>query len=273
MSIHTRQTAKGIRYDVRLRDPSCKPYCRTFNTKKDAQAYEAEQLTARNKGSWIDPRTLDTPFAEVAHRWLQNGTSKRSKTKIRDEGIVRRHLLPPLGARPIGSIRSFDLQALINKWGEAGLSAASITRHKAVLSAIFNLALNDDLLMKSPVSGLRLPRQETKPGRVLTSEESCRLLEVVHPNHYPVIYMLLTTGMRWSELAGLDIRHLDLMGRPSTLTIEQGAHEVAAGIEITPTKSLAAIAPLCLHRHRSRRSLVISNEQVALGPIVTNLSL
>lgn len=251
MAIIQRQTKKGVRWDVKLRDPQGRQYSRTFRTKKEAAAYEAKEITSLNQGTWVDPRNTEMCFRDLAQRWLDMGVGKRTKTRMRDEGIVQRHLLPILGDRAIGAIRNSDLQEMINTWNKSGLTAGSIQRHKAVLSAIFNLAVNDDLLARSPVRGLRMPRQEATSGRVLTPNESQQLLDAVDPAYRVVLYILMTTGMRWSELAGLNIGHLDLISRTPKLNIRQGAHEVPTGIEIASTKS-----------HAGNRTLHLSQDQV-----------
>lgn len=253
MAIIQRQAKKGVRWDVKLRDPQGRQYSRTFRTKKEAVAYEANEIASHNRGTWVDPRNTEMCFRDLAQRWLDMGVGKRTKTRMRDEGIVRQHLLPVLGDRAIGSIRNSDLQEMINTWNKSGLNAGTIQRHKAVLSAIFNLAVNDDLLARSPVRGLRMPRQEAKSGRVLTPSESQQLLDAIDPAYRAVLYILMTTGMRWSELAGLNIGHLDLISRTPTLSIRQGAHEVPTGIEIAPTKSFAG-----------NRTLHLSDQQVTV---------
>lgn len=253
MAIIQRQTKKGVRWDVKLRDAQGRQYSRTFRTKKEAAAYEANEVNSHNRGTWVDPRNSEMCFRDLAQRWLDMGVGKRTKTRVRDEGIVQRHLLPTLGHRAIGSIRNSDLQELVNTWNTAGLSPGTLQRHKAVLSAIFNLAVNDDLLARSPVRGLRMPRLEASEGRVLTPSEAQRLLDAVAPAYWAVLYILMTTGMRWSELAGLNIGHLDLISRTPTLNIRQGAHEVSTGVEIAPTKS-----------HAGNRTLHLSQEQVTV---------
>ena len=251
MAIIQRKTKTGVRWDVKLRTPGGKQYSRSFRTKREASAFEAAEVSARNKGTWIDSRGGDITFSDLATRWLAMGTSKRTKTKIRDEGIVQRHLLPTLGERPIGTIRTSDIQDLVNQWIDAGLSPATVTRHRAVLSAVFTLAVNDDLLNRTPVRGIRMPRSQPSNGRILTSDESARLLAAVRSDHRDALFLLMTTGMRWSELSGLDIKHVDLMSRTPTLNIHQGAHETTHGIEITDTKSNA-----------SHRTLYLGPEQV-----------
>lgn len=98
-----------------------------------------------------------------------------------------------------------------------------------------------------------MPRQEATSGRLLTPSESQQLLDAVDPANRNVIYILMTTGMRWSELAGLSIGYLDLIFRTPALSIRQGAHEESIGVEIALTKSQAV--------NRTRH---VSQEQVAV---------
>ena len=72
MSIRKRQTAKGVRYDVQLRDTNGRMYQRTFRTKREAEAYEAKERTDRARGTWVDPRGATIPFSEVAAEWLSS---------------------------------------------------------------------------------------------------------------------------------------------------------------------------------------------------------
>jgi hypothetical protein len=41
-----------VRYDVRLRDPSGKPYKRTFRTKREAETFDARERADRSRGAW-----------------------------------------------------------------------------------------------------------------------------------------------------------------------------------------------------------------------------
>ncbi len=101
MSIQTRQTASGARYDVRLRDPSGRVYNRTFRTKREAETYRAREVADRSRGAWVDPRRAAMTFDELAAWWLDSNPGKRLGTRERDAGIIRLHLRPTLGSRPI----------------------------------------------------------------------------------------------------------------------------------------------------------------------------
>lgn len=239
MSIHERKTKTGIRYDVKIRRPDGTPYQRTFHTKREATAYENRELADLSRGSWIDNRRNKVTFSEYAEIWLASDPTKRTRTRIRDKGIIANHLNPSIGARSLGDIKHSDLRTLVGKWIEDGLSPSSIRRQKAVLSAIFNLALKDELILRSPVVGLDTPRVDPSDGRALSSQEVQRLLDAIDPEYVSLTYVMITTGLRWSELAGLEIRHFTSLASTPSLVIEQGLHETPNGKEIAPPKSAA----------------------------------
>jgi hypothetical protein len=103
------RTGKPV-YDVRLRDPNGHEYCRTFPTKKKAEAFQDSERTDMRRGVWVDQRLASRSFEIVAMEWLISDLGKRSKSLLRDEGIVNKHLLPVIGKKQIGSITRGDVQ-------------------------------------------------------------------------------------------------------------------------------------------------------------------
>lgn len=116
MSIDVRRTAKGNRYDVRRRDADGRPYKRTFRTKREAETFEAREQADRSRGVWVDPRKAGTTFAGWAAEWLAGDATKRPKSRDTDEKVLRRHLLPALGAKPLGAVTPLDVQRLVAGW-------------------------------------------------------------------------------------------------------------------------------------------------------------
>ena len=64
MSIEARQTAKGVRYDVRLRTPDGRQYKRSFSTRKGAETFQARELADRSRGGWVDPKQSSITVAQ-----------------------------------------------------------------------------------------------------------------------------------------------------------------------------------------------------------------
>lgn len=158
-------------YEVRLRDPAGREYSRTFDTRKAAEAYQTDQRAQRLRGTWVDPRRAEVPLEEVAAAWLKGGASKRGSGLARDESIVRNHLLPVLGARPLGSIMPRDVQSLVGTWTEQK-APRTVRRQYGVLTAILNYAVATDLIARSPARGVHLPSiTQTQARHVVSAEE------------------------------------------------------------------------------------------------------
>ena len=240
MSIHKRTAGKQSKYDVKLRRPDGSQYQKSFNTKKQAEAYEAQQLVEHNSGTWLDDRYTNITFEQMSNRWLESNNAKRETSRIRDISILNKHLIPAIGNRQIKTIKRSDISAMVNTWVTAKLSPATIRRHVAVLSAIFNMAIADDILHKSPTLKVSTPRVDPSHGRALTPNESALLLSQIPQGHYALVFTMLTTGLRWSEAAGLQVKHFSPMSSPPTLTIEQGLHETGKGYVTEKPKSSAS---------------------------------
>ncbi|NBO57309.1 MAG: site-specific integrase, partial [Actinobacteria bacterium] len=153
--------------------------------------------------------------------------------------------------RQIHTIKKTEIQHLINNWTKNGLKARTIRRHIAVLKAIFNHAINDDCLMKNPAHGVTLQKPEPVERHPLSPEEASRLLGAIDPYFKPLIYIALTTGLRWSELAGLQLQDLGLEGPEPHLTVNRGLHATSNGPTFEKPKSTAG-----------HRTLPLSAEQV-----------
>ena len=80
MSIHPVIRNGKKKHVVKLRRPDGTQYSRTFKTHRDAKAYEASEIEARNKGIWIDSRRSAITFGALAELWLKQNPDKRQRT-------------------------------------------------------------------------------------------------------------------------------------------------------------------------------------------------
>jgi hypothetical protein len=154
-------------YEVRLRDPHGREYSRTFETKKAAQDFEADDRTNRRRGSWVDPRYADLAFEEVARRWLDANPAKRPSAQATDESCLRAHLLPALTARRIGSVTPPEVQGLVNGWSRSA-APRSVRRWYGNIARGFRVC-----------RGLRLARPLTLPRHQATGRYG-QTIETTH---------------------------------------------------------------------------------------------
>jgi integrase len=243
---------------------------------KDAKAFEVNEQDARNKGTWINDRSASMTFGVLVDMWLGQNPGKRQKSLDRDIGILNKHLLPTLKNRPLSTIKKSEIQALVNTWTGNGLKPRTIQRHMAVLKAIFQRALDDDLLNKTPIRAIKIPKAESVAHHPFDGDEVARLLAAVDTFYRPLFYIFLTTGLRWSELAGLQIRDVTLIGKSPVLRIERGLHNTSKGFKFEAPKSNAGkrtwplseqqVASIAFHIATTERTMVNGEESLFVSP-------
>lgn len=118
----------------------------------------------------------------------------------------------------IDQIKTTDAKAfLIHLYKDQNFSRSTIHSVRGVLRPAFRLAVNDDLLVKSPFEFplSEVIREPYKEKIILTKAQERSFLNYIkHHDHYkefyPGVYILMRTGMRISEWAALTIRDIDL---------------------------------------------------------------
>lgn len=219
MSIDRRDTSRGPRYDVRLRAPGGGHVKRAFRTKKEAEAWERAQLADRDRGEWRDPSARRRPLRELVASWLAADPGKRPASWARDRSALERHVLPVLGERAIGSITPDDVQAVVNAAVKRGLAPSTVHRLHSTLRAVFNHAVANDVITRSPCRGVKLPELVAARARILSPDELAALADVMPAAYAPMVWLGALLGLRWGEVAGLRVGAVDVLGR--TLTVDQ----------------------------------------------------
>jgi integrase len=94
------------------------------------------------------------------------------------------------------------------------LSAKSIRNLHALLSAAFQSALEDDeddaILARNPCMGTDLPEVQRGEQPFLEHAHFQALLQEMTAWFRPLLVFLVATGVRWGEVAGLQVKHVHL---------------------------------------------------------------
>ncbi len=264
MSVNRRATKRGTRYDVRLRRPDGTSYKRTFRTRREADAFEAREVADRSRGAWVDPTRPAVPFETWARQWLESNPAKRPKTLAWNADIVRGHLIPTFGARPLATIAPLDVQRFVNALN-ATRAPATVRGYYSVLRAILNAAVNADLIVRTPCRGIKLPAPQGKTRRILSAEEVHNLAEAIGPKYRAMVYLAAELGLRWGECAGLRVEDLDVLRRTITVrrTLGEANGKATCGAPKTASgrRTLAVSKPLAdeLSAHLRRAGLTASD--------------
>lgn len=176
-------------------------------------------------------------------------TSQKRNVK-RSTEVGRKHLLDilkadKLGARAIDTVKLSDGKEWAIRMKENGYAYKTISNYKRTLKAIFYTAIQDDCVRKNPfdfnISDIL--EDDTKPKEILTPEQEESLLifaenDNVYNKICDEIIILLSTGLRISELCGLTVADLDFKNRLINVDHQLLRNaEIGYYIEVPKTKS------------------------------------
>jgi len=116
------------------------------------------------------------------------------------------------GKMKVGQVTRADLEAFLAYLDQKGYSGAARRRKVYAIRSFFSFLEDAEAVAANLAAKLTPPKQEKKEPRVLTEEEYKALLRAC--NHEvrdsAIIELLLQTGIRLSELAGLTLADVEL---------------------------------------------------------------
>ena len=135
---------------------------------------------------------------------------------------------------------------------EDGKSYSSIHTIRGVLRPAFQMAVDDDILVKNPF-GLQLAGvlvNDAVTREAITKDQMRKFLKFVHDDvvyckYYEVVYILFHTGMRISEFCGLTLKNIDLENRTVNIDHQlQRTSDMRYIIETTKTDAGTRVLPI-----------------------------
>lgn len=213
-----RTTSTGkVRWVGRYRDHTGRAHSRSFDTRREAVAWEEEQRRALRRGEWIDPRsqtiTLRTLVTEYQSLASREGTRRDRGRLLADLG--------PLADMPVTSIRPSHVEAWAlalrdgRPWAGGRPLAASTVRVKTgQLRTVMRRAVEDGLIASSPAEALRrFDAGDQAEFYLPTEEEVARLHE--HAEGWMKVALRLGAecGLRAGEVCGLRVGDVDFLRR------------------------------------------------------------
>jgi integrase len=211
------------RWRARYRDSTGKEHARHFDRKVDARAWLDGVTTALRTGTYVDPSEGRVTVGELAEHWLIGKLNLKPTTRARYEDVLSTHVLPRWANVPLTKVEHGDIQAWLAELSERGLASASVRKAQGVLSGILGSAVRDHRLPSNPTLGVALPPLRAKRRRYLSADQVEQLANAAGVGRVPVL-VLAYCGLRWSELAALRVRNVDLLRR--RLTIDEAVTEV-----------------------------------------------
>lgn len=148
-------------------------------------------------------------FGQYATQWLEVVKKPQVKeTTYEDYKVMFRvHIFPKFGKMRIRDIKPIDVQKLINSICEKK-TFRNAEKVYVLLHAVFNFAVAENVIAKSPMALIKKPVHEAKHGQAFTVEEERRLVEKCLAENTPygfAFIFMLYTGLRRAELSTVTI--------------------------------------------------------------------
>ncbi|MBO1740723.1 tyrosine-type recombinase/integrase [Leifsonia sp. TF02-11] len=221
MSITTRRVKSGaLRYDVRIKHAGQLVATRTFRRQGDAETWEREQYRALQLGEFLPPSQTATPFAKVVAAFLEARRDQVAPHTWRTDSDNLKATPRAWAALPVASIGKGDI--LRHLTDELKTKARStVSRSRTTLSALFNYAVQEEMLLRNPVREVSMPpgkEQNSEDVETFTDAELADTLRrqyALNPLMAEVTEFISLTGVRWSELRSLRVRNLQNLTHPA----------------------------------------------------------
>ena len=154
----------------------------------------------------------------VAGRYLPHITGNKRSWRS-DETLLRLHILPALGQRPINGITPSEVQALMHRLKLNGYAAGTINRILVLLRYLFNLAARWEIpgAGNNPAKKVDLHKLNNERQVFLSKEQVTSLFDALKESDNPqieyIVRFLLLTGARKQEALRAEWNEFDLVSR------------------------------------------------------------
>jgi integrase len=209
---------------------------------REVKKIAAETLRPMNQGLvTIGSATNFGEFVESVYRPTVMPLFAGS-TQQRYSSVIKNYLKPAFEGTCLRDLTPLTVQRFLTAMGSSTLSHESRDKIRDVLASILSAAVQYQLLVKNPVTGLRLP--PSKKGKrskpYVTPEQFAALVELVAEPYSTMMFVAVFTGLRISELVGLRWRSV----HADSITIDE---RYCRG-EWGPPKSNASNATIAVNR-------------------------
>ncbi|MFI5281741.1 MAG: tyrosine-type recombinase/integrase [Candidatus Dormibacterales bacterium] len=151
--------------------------------------------------------TLPKPGRLTVEAWLKTwlaGVHKRPRTFEHYELVVRKHIVPLIGSKPLAKLTASDVERLMAAKLAGGLSPRSVHHVRAVLRNALRKAVRDRLISHNVAAEADAPDVPMVEMQTLTPEQVKVFLGAVTGRRLEALYVTtLALGLRRGEVLGL----------------------------------------------------------------------
>jgi integrase/recombinase XerC len=141
-----------------------------------------------------------------------------SEHTTKNYGIDLRKFMKFIAEKEFKDLTYLDIRSFLASLKTHEYSKSSISRKLACLRSFFKYLVRENILTQNPAAGIATPKKEKRLPSFMNPDEITKLLDAPAKNSWEekrdkaILEMLYSSGLRVSELAGLNHDDLDFFG-------------------------------------------------------------
>lgn len=218
----------------------------------------------------------DCTVRELAKRYIAQKKGVRKSTQAGYKTVLNMLEKDSFGSLKICDVKTSDAKLWLIGLQDNGRSYSTIHTIRGVLRPAFQMAVDDDLLIKNPF-GFELASvliNDSVRREAITEKQERQFLEFVKNDehfcrYYEGIYILFKTGLRISEFCGLTKTDIDMKNK--TITVD---HQLMRGsdmeyvIEDTKTENGVRVLPMADEVYECFQRILKNRKTPKIEPMI-----
>ena len=225
--------------------------------KEAIEEYERDREIAERCTFLTNPNPTLREWSQI---WLESYCKGiiRDSTYENYEFFFERYLNPRIGEVQLRSMTTIICQQVLmdlythgrlidTSKGKAGTgySLKTVKNVKIAFQACLQKAEDEELILKNPVKGVKLPKLQKKEMQTLKLNElSAFLNETIASDCYEFYFLEITTGLRLGEILALEWEDLDEKNK--TIRVNKQVRRSKNGLEVSTPKTQASIRTISI---------------------------
>ena len=235
-----------------------------------------EKIAELEKEQMSYTKDAECTVTELAERYIAQKKGVRKSTQTGYKTVINILKKDDFGKVKIKDVKTSDAKLWLISLQDGGRSYSSIHTIRGVLRPAFQMAVDDDILIKNPF-GFELAKiliNDAVKREAITEKQERQFLEFVKNDqhfcrYYEGIYILFKTGLRISEFCGLTKSDIDMEKR--TITVD---HQLMRGsdmeyvVEDTKTENGMRVLPMSPEVYECFQRILENRKRPKVEPMI-----
>jgi integrase len=226
-------------------------HARHFARKVDAQEWLDGVTTAVNTGTYTAPENAKTTVAQWCDTWIV-GYGTRKPSTVRQAKTHIKRIKAHFGQMPLGSVRPSHVKSWTAALRAEDLEDSYVYALHARLAQVYNDAVHDGIVPRSPCSRRTSPGAGKQKPYVISTEQLWALYDAIEEWVQPAILLGAFAGLRLAEACGLRTTDVDFMRGVVHPAVQYPAAKLKTDASMAPVPIPAELALLLAAHVKAR---------------------